>query len=221
MKKYFLALLIFAFTSLNANADYLPNYFNPSFYYGNGIVQVNGVVPVYETNSEKSPLVAYIKVEDNGLLIKTRKTKKQKPENSLIAYNSENNLAFLSLKNDTDDWYQVCYDQKDKLFGWIKKNENIDYFSWVDFMNFYGRKNGIHLFRNIEDKYKKLYSKASTNSTTVDDFKFAKHIAIWLVEDEWLLVKVTTYENVTKTGWLKWKLEDGSIMAFPDFGYYY
>ena len=213
MYRVFLFLIFFVFVTLKACADYIPSYVNPNIYYGNGIISIKGDIKVYELDDEKARVSAIIS-ENN---IKQRGVENVQIEDVFLAHSKENNISLLSVEIDSDDWYYVCYNQKKKLFGWVKKNDNIDYMSWEDFFNVYGRKRGILLFRNLKDEYKKMYSAPSLDSTIVDDFHFAKHIALWLVKGDWMLVKITTYDGLTKTGWIRWKLKDGSLTAFPDF----
>lgn len=168
-------------------------------------------------NDLKSPLAAFIKLEKNKVTIKERGVKNPEITSTFVAYSKEYNLALLSVETDDDDWFYICYDQKRKLFGWVKKNENIDFMPWEAFMNLYGRKFGVYIFNNTPDYYKKLYSKEDEESTVVDTFNFPKHISLWLIKGNWILVKLTTYDGLTKTGWMRWRTEEGDLMAFPDF----
>ena len=87
---------------------------------------------------------------------------------------------------------------------------------WEDFLNLYGRKRGVYIFNNTPDIYKRLYSQEKEESTMVDSFNFPKHIALWLIKGNWMLVKITTYDGLTKTGWMRWRTENGAVMVFPD-----
>lgn len=217
MQKILILIFFFFLSVLSAYADYFPSYVNPLYHYGIGVAALKGEVPVYELDDVKSNLAAYVKNDEKGLVIRERGVNKSFADEMFLLYKAEGALAFLSVEEDTDDWYYVCFDQKRKLFGWVRKSENIDFMSWHDFFNVYGRKNGIYIFRNVKDSDKKLYSAPDKESTVVDDFYFAKHIALWLIGGDWMLVKVTTYDGLTKTGWMRWRLDDGSIIAFPDF----
>ena len=217
MKKILTFLIVFTIGFLPAFADYLPTYINKGFHYGIGLIAAKGEIPIYEMNDLKSPLAALIKFKDNNVSIKERGVKNPEISSTFVAYSNENKLALLSVEIDTDDWFYICYDQKRKLFGWVKKNENTDFITWEDFINLYGRKQGVYIFNNFPEEYKKLYSQENEESTVVDTFNFPKHISLWLVKGNWMLVKITTYDGLTKTGWMRWRNEDNSIMVFPDF----
>lgn len=201
---------------MKSYADCFPEFAIPSYFYGEGVIFLKGDVPVYETDDDTKEPVALIKNNDT-LEIKIKGVKKALVEDSFIVYSKEKNIALLPVDIDYDDWYYVCFDQKRKLFGWVKKAENIDFATYNDLFNLYGRKNGVNIFRNVRDEFKKLYSAPDKESNVVDTFTFPKHVSLWLVSGDWILIKVTTYDDITKTGWFKWRLKDKNVIAFPDF----
>jgi len=216
MQKFLIIFLFLFFGIAPVCADHSPYYINSS-HIGAGVISVEDDITIYEKENVKSGVVALIKIEDNKIAIKEKGIKNPLIETTFIIYKKNPQYAFLSVEKDTDDFYYVCYDRKRNLFGWVLKKDTIDFINWESFLNLYGRKFGIYLLRNVPDNYKKLYSAPDTNSTLVDSFNFPKHIALWLIKGDWVLVKVTTYDGLTKTGWMRWKLDDNTIIAFPDF----
>lgn len=213
MNKIFLIISFIFLTTLPSLADFLPNYVNQKYNLGIGVVAIKNNVQVFETNDNKGLPLAIIGVNNFTL----RGVDRALEEDIYLARKQKDNLALLSVEIDTDDWFYVCYNHKHKLYGWVKKDENIDFLSWKDFFDLYGRKKGIYIYSNVDSKYKGMYSKPDLNSTRVDNFKHSKHVSLWLVSGDWMLVKVTTYDNQTKTGWIKWKTDDGALLAFPNF----
>ncbi len=215
MKKLFILLFIILSTTV-AFADYMPAYVNPSFYYGNGLISLDDSVLIYDSDNDNANVIASVTLDNGNIIVREKSVPYSEIENTFLAVSNEKKIMLMPVEYDTDDWYYVCYNQKMKLFGWIKKTEKIDYMSWSEFFNLYGRKYGIYLFRNINPKNKVLYSSSDIKSTKVDEFSFPKHTSLWLISKDWMLVKITTYDGETKTGWLKWRLDNGSIIAFPD-----
>ncbi|MCD8025339.1 MAG: hypothetical protein LUE64_07380 [Candidatus Gastranaerophilales bacterium] len=202
----FILFFFFLLSQTAFAASYFPVYVNSSTYYGTGVISIKGNVEIYSL--ENNPQIIGT-INQNGI-------NNLAPENVFLV-SKENGIRLLPVKSDDDEWYIVCYNQTKKLFGRIKKAENIDYMNYPQLFNLYGRKNGIYIFRNLPDKYKKLYSSPNEESTLVDSFTFPKHIALWLISGDWVLVKVTTYDAQTKTGWLRYRSENGTLFAFPDF----
>ncbi len=219
MKNFFALIIFFLILPLWASADCYPSYLNSDLHTGNGLISISGSVKIYDNDSDSADIVAEININENDFSVMQKGVSKIDESDIFIAKNSEKKLALLSVEYDTDNWYYICYNQKLKLFGWVKKSSDIDFIGWSDFYNVYGRKYGLYLFRNVSEKYKKLYSAPDVNSSAVDSFAYAKHIALWLVSGDWILAKVTTYDGITKTGWLRWRLSDKSILVFPDIRY--
>lgn len=213
MKKILFILTVFLLSYMPSYANYMPVYVNHNIYYGESIIAIRNKAYIYKTPDETTKPVALI----DGEKIKISGITSPSLEETFIATYNDKNIYMLPVKEDNDEWYQVCYNQRKQLFGWVKKSDDIDFIPWNAFFNFYGRKYGVYLFRNVDEKYKKLYASPDLNSNVTDTFNFPKHISLWLMNGDWMLVKVLTYDGQTKTGWIKWRLEDGSIIMFPKF----
>jgi len=209
MRKIFLTILFFMFLILPSYADFMPVYVDSSIYLGDGVIASKEKITVYKDKNVESEVIAII----SGDKIKSKFN--SSIENVFLASIKYKNLNLIAANDNDDEWFEVCISQKDKAFGWVKKDDYIDYLSIQNFYNFFGRKNGLYLFRNVKEKDKKLYASPSIDSNVVDSFFYPKYISLWLIAREWMLVKVTTYDGKTKTGWLKWRLDDGSVIVFP------
>ena len=206
-----LLLIFLIFLALPSYADYLPVYVNSGVYYGNGLISIGDKALIYKEPDVNSQVLAVINKEK----VKVGSLSVQKESETFIASVKDINLYLLPVEKDSDEWFYVCFNKKKRLFGWVKKSESIDYMSYQDFFNLYGRKNGLYFFRNLNDKYKKLYASPNLDSNVVDNFYYADHVSLWLVAKNWMLVKVITYDGKTKTGWIRWRLDDDEIIIFP------
>ena len=212
MKKVLFVFLIYFIFVSKSYANYLPYYVNPNASYGHALAAVKSKTAVYDSNNDKANIIGILdgkKIRINSPVIPTE-------SETYIASDFDKNIFLLSVYENQDEWMYVCYNQKKKLFGWIKKTEYVDYYTWQDFYNFFGRKYGLYLLRNVKEKDKKLYASPTYETNVADTFHFPRHISLWLITGDWMLVKITTYEGETKTGWLRWKLDDGSIIVFPN-----
>ncbi len=221
MKKFLLVFFVLASSFLQAFADYIPQSPDSIKHYGIGVVRINKVINIYQEKDENSEIVQKIywdnyKNYNNLLKIPEYKT--------FVVFYPKADYAFLSVEDDdtveneeeeSTNWYLVCYDQENKLYGWVKEGESAKFYSWKDFIMFFGRKNGIILFDNGEEK--KLYAKPDENSQVVDEWKYAKYIEPWFISGNWLMVKVTDYDNKQKTGYIRWRTEDGKLLLFVKF----
>lgn len=214
MRKLFFTLLSIFFLTQAVFADVMPRYTTSVNHYGIGILRVSNLTKIYEKQDENSDIIQKI-YWDNGKNFKT--SDGTRPENTFIAYIPTSNYAFLSVEDENDKWVLVYYDQKTGKTGWVKKAEaNNEFYTWADFINTYGRKNGIYAFKDIPREERVLYSTAQEDGQVVDSWEIAKNITPWYLNGNWLMVKLIDYDNTQKTGYLKWRTDEGRLLIFVD-----
>jgi hypothetical protein len=125
----------------------------------------------------------------------------------------------MSVTEDTDDWYQIVYNQKTGATGWVQRTNSGDKFmTWLEFMNKYGRDKGIYLFLDLPAEYRKLHMAPDENARIQDIVNYSPDdVKIKFVKGNWMLVKVVDYSRTeTHIGWIKWRNLDGKIFVFPN-----
>ena len=214
MKKIILTIIFSLIFTLKANADVTPQYLSSVAHFGIGIAQNGKNIKIYENPNTSSKIKAQISWDETGNL-KCKNTKMNcEAQEIFIGFAPSNNVALFSVEDENDEWINVCYNQKYRLFGWIKKDENTKYLSWGEFLINYGKKYGMYLFRDVPKEYKILYASPNNGSPSVDSFFLATHINPWLIRGNWILVKVENYDDKQKTGWLRFRGEDGRFFGF-------
>ena len=230
MKKIFIYILISFFSVFQAVfADSAFQYANPSYtnftpyytnsvnHYGIGAARVTNFIEIYEKPDLNSKVLQRIYWNNIGNFVVSNKTKMQKPSDIFILYSPKENMVFLSVEDEDDDWINVCFDQKNLKFGWVKKENGkhgAKFYSYKDLFFEFGKKHGIYTFRNLPADFKTLHSSPSIESNVVDEFDYPKFITPWLIQGNWMLVKVVTMNNETKTGWFHWRSDNGRLYGF-------
>jgi hypothetical protein len=206
MKKFLIVL--FMLIVLPVFADTMPFYVNsiPSDSIG-----------VYQTGKE---LVLYSHPDVNSNTVK-RFSFSYKPENmpdSVFAVLlNEKELGFLYVTDiDDDGWVQVIYDKQTRAKGWVQTEDRMQFLPWLNFYNLYGRKYGLRLFKDVSDDIKVLHSKSEDLSQNISKINYVKQIKLTKVSGNWALVSVIDLDNTPKTGFLRWRSNDGVIYAFPN-----
>ncbi len=200
-----------------ANADVLPYYVNSLRRYGIGFTQVQSPVNLRATPGGdilETLNFDYKTGETTCLVNKTRCTQ----DEVFAVFKQEKKLAFLTTMDESNNYIYVCFNQSEApICGWIEENSNNKSYGWVDFFEYWGKKYGLYLFKDVQKTDKFLYSAPvkQTNSTGV--LEFPKYIAPWLVRGNWILVKVHDFNNQMKTGWLNYRGNDGKLRAFVKF----
>ncbi|MBE7706808.1 MAG: hypothetical protein E7Z91_06170 [Cyanobacteria bacterium SIG30] len=214
MKKFLIILSLIIFSSLSAKADYIPISINSIQHYGIGVMRLNRIVNIYKDKDENSEIIQKI-YWDNAQNFNNKLKKSE--EKTFVAFFPKNDFAFLSVEDEQEDWYLVCFDQENKSFGWVKQGESAKFYTWQDFIMKFGQKKGIYYFEEIKDKF--LYAKPDENSQIVDEWKYAKFIQPWYINGNWMIVKVLDYDNNQKTGYMRWRTDDGKLLIFAKLRY--
>ncbi|MBR1976710.1 hypothetical protein IKA15_00350 [bacterium] len=214
MKKIALFFLIYLFFQNVASAFYqLPTTSLAQKHWGIGVVQVPGEILVHREPNVFSEIIFEIKTEGNKILCDSKEC-----ENSpFVAFYPEKKYAFLVAEDEQEGWAQVYCNQPDSSFGWVKLNEDTIFYTWAKFLNLFGRRHGLYLFKDVKKKDKILFAQPFSGSQSVDKFEYPKHISPWYVSGNFVMVKLLNYDNVQKTGWLRWRTDNGELMLFPDF----
>lgn len=216
MKKILLTITFLFIFTLASNADVTPQYLSSVAHFGIGVAKSGKNIKIYEENNSKSNIKAQIIWDEFGNL-ECKNTKMScEAREIFLGFAPSNNVALFSVEDETDEWIYICYNQRFRLFGWIKKDQYTDYLSWGEFLIDYGRKYGLYLFRDVPKEYKTLYASPDPKSPAVDSFFLATHITPWLVRGNWILVKVENYDDTQKTGWLHFRSETGRFFGFAN-----
>lgn len=214
MKKILFTIIFLFVLSLKSNADILPQYLNSVYHWGIGVASTSKHIKIYEENNSDSKVKAEIVWNEHGA-IKCSNTKMICDSKDIfLGFSPSNNTALLSVEDETDKWIYVCYSQKQRLFGWIKKSENTTFLNWSDLFLIYGKKYGMYLFRDTPKEQKRLFAGPSVESGSVDSFFYPTFISPWFVSGNWVLVKIEDFDDKQKTGWLRFRGDDGRLNAF-------
>ena len=220
MKRIFFLLIIisYLFPICFADIEVKPYYINSIRRTGIGLTSIT------------SPLIMRQEPNDEGKILETLNFdfKTNKP-NCLInkqrcsidevftLYKQDKKTAFLSTIDETENWSLVCFNQTENpICGWIKEDKN-KYYTWPEFYNYYGKKYGLYFLKDVQKTDRILYSAPVKQTNSTGSIEMAKHIAPWLVQGNWVLVKALDFGNKPKTGWLNYRANDGKLKLFVDF----
>ena len=214
MKKITLFLAVFLIFQNVASAFYsLPSTSYSQAHWGIGVVEVSNKVLVYSEPNAFSDKIFEIQIKENKYLCNQKECK----ISPFVAFHPQKNVALMIAEDEQGGWANVCYNQTTKSFGWVKLNDNNKFYTWAKFINLYGRQYGLYLFKDVKKKDKLLLAQPFSGSQSVDKFEYPKHIAPWYVSGNFVMVKLLNYDNIQKTGWLRWRTDEGELLLFPDF----
>ena len=206
MKK-FLIILSMLFM-LPVMADTMP------FYVGS---IPEGVIGMYQTDKE---ITLYSHPGANSEVIKKMEfsyNPETMPDSVFAVLINDKKLGFLYVSDiDEDGWVQVIYDKQTRAKGWVQTVDRMQFLPWLNFYNLYGRKYGLRLMKDAPDETKVLHAKAEDLSQNVSKLNYIKQIKLTTLRGNWALVSVFDLDKTPKTGYMRWRSNDGVIYAFPN-----
>ena len=205
--KRFLLILCMMFM-LPVFADVMP-------FYVNSIPK--DAIGMYQTGEN---ITIYSEPEANSKAIKSFNFSykaETMPDGVFALLLNEKKLGFLYVSDIGDDgWVEVIYDKYTGARGWVLTEDRFQFLPWLSFYNMYGRKYGLRLFKDTPDEIEVLRSKSEETSQNVAKLNYVKQIKLTAVRGNWALVSVFDIDKTPKTGYLRWRSDEGVIYAFPN-----
>ena len=139
------------------------------------------------------------------------------PDNVFGVLINDKKLGFLYVSDIGDEgWVEVIYDRKTGAKGWVKTEDNLQFLPWLNFYNMYGRKYGLRLMKDSPDEIEVLHAKSEDLSQNIGKLRYVKQIRLTAIRGNWALVSVVDIDQTPKTGYLRWRSNDGVIYACPN-----
>lgn len=213
---------------------FAPKVYKSGLTYGNGIYFAPYRFTVYSEPKEDAPVLGEFrwsrKTQSNQVeVFKSNGVHFTTPASRVFfCFYPELDIAMLAVTGDDDNgWLEVVYDQTNQKTGWVKMADETAlkdperpahfgvYQTWLDFMRLNARANGIYWLSGVSQYQRSLRSKDEDTAklipvTVIRDLK-VRH-----VRGNWLLVEVLDFERNMPIGWIRWRDEDGNLLAFPN-----
>lgn len=206
MKKFLVFLAMFI--CIPAMADTMPFYMDSI---------PNGTLGVYQIDNS---LALHSKPETNSEVTKNFEFSydpETMPDGMFALLINEKKLGFLYVSDIGDDgWVEVIYDKRTKAKGWVQTSDRMQFLPWLNFYNLYGRKYGLRLLKDTPTDIEVLKAKSEEDSQIVSKLNYIKQIKLTAIRGNWALVSVFDLDKVPKTGYLRWRSDEGKIYAFPN-----
>ena len=139
------------------------------------------------------------------------------PDGMFAFLQNEKKLGFLYVSDIGDDgWVEVIYDRHSGARGWVLTEDRFQFLPWLSFYNMYGRKYGLRLLKDAPDEVEVLHAKSEDLSQNIGKLNYVKQIKLTAIRGNWALVSVFDIDKTPKTGYLRWRSNEGVIYAFPD-----
>ena len=212
MKKIFLTLFLLLFTAIPTLAEkVMPDKTDLKNTRTIGVYQVSNEIVLHKDYDENSDVIKTIKWNKNEIL----------PENLtfhdvFVVFIPNKSLALMQVSDETEDWVEVIYNNTTGEKGWLKKDDPYKFATWTNFYNMYGKKYGLYILKGAPECVKNMKSSPDKQSQTVDTMNFPSKINLNVIRGNWALVSILDMDKTSKTGYIKWRSDDGVKYLFPD-----
>lgn len=213
MIKIFIALISLTLTASTPviASDVMPYYSKNLHTRTYGFYQVGKFITLHEEPDENSKIVKTISWTKEKLM----------PENLTYddvfsVFIESKELALMAVEDETEDWVKLIYDNKTNQSGWFKKDDPYKFMTWLNLYNAYGKKYGLKILKDTPDEMLVLRAKTEDNSQIVARINHPQFIKLNVIRGNWALVSVVDIDKTPKTGYIRWRSDDGIKYLFPN-----
>lgn len=211
MKKTIAALILFFMLSLSALAeDVMPDVVSLSNTNTLGVYQVGTTIVLKKTPEPNAPIVKVIKINGNSI-----EPSDLTFDNVFVVYQGAKELAFMAVTDENEDWVELIYDNKTGARGWLRKDDPYKFLTWVNFYNMYSKKYGLYILNGAPDSIKEMHGSPDDTSRVISKINRPQKIILNLIKGNWMLVSVMDMDRTPKTGYIRWRSDDGVKYLFP------
>lgn len=208
-RKIFLSILLLFVVSINACADIFP-YKTEDIPIGTlGVYQANNSLKLFAKPDKKSDVIfdktwSYLSI-----------TSSDYADNLFAILKEKKELSYLYVTDIDEEFVQVIYNKKNNTTGWASKLDEFQFLPWITFYNMYGKKYGLKVLKGVPTEIYNLHSASSADSQILERLNYPKEIRLTTIQGNWALITALDIDNQPKTGFIKWRGDNGELYLFP------
>lgn len=210
--KFLFAAVCMLCLSMPVLADVMPYYGSSLSKDTIGFLQVPKSFHLYKSPSLDSQDLDFLTWTNSEVQLSSGK---YDSVNTFAALVPSKSFAFCTVVDEQDGWYKIIYDKKHNLSGWVKPTIKEDFWNLREFYQIFGKKYGLYYLRDIPEAKKNLYSAPADDAQKVGGFNIVKYIKLTIIRGNWALISVLDLDSSIKTGFIRWRSNDGQLYLFP------
>ena len=175
-----------------------------------GMYQVSDDIIIYKEPHENSHILYRVRwnsdeffPEDIGF------------EKFFAVFIEKKSLALVETVDCLDEWVEIVYDKSTGATGWIKKDDPYKFMTWINFYNNYGKKYGLTLLKGAPKSCLDIKASMEANAKTIATINNPEMIKLNVIRGNWALVSVFDIDRTPKTGYVRWRSDDGVRYFYP------
>lgn len=211
MKKIFLTLAIFLSMFSTVFADVMPVQIDTKYTKTYGVYQAKDNITLYKEPDESSKIITNIRWTPNAI-----SQNNMTFDDLFYIFIPSKYLGLMLVTDETDDWIEIIYNNSTGAKGWVKKDDPYRFSTWTNFYNMYGRKYGLKILKNAPVTTKELRSSTDDNAQIIAKMNIPSKIKLNVIRGNWALVSVMDIDKTSKTGYMRWRSDNGVRYVIPD-----
>lgn len=176
-----------------------------------GMYQVGDDVKIYKEPNEDSQILYRVRWNNDEFF-----PSEIGFDNFFTVFLPKKNLALVSVTDFNDDWVEIIYNNSTAQTGWIKKDDPYKFMTWINFYNTYGKKYGLVLLKSAPEACKDIKAQTEDLAKTISTMNYPQKINLNVIRGNWALVSVFDLDKTPKTGYVRWRSDNGVRYFFPD-----
>ena len=176
-----------------------------------GMYQVSDDITIYKEPNDESMKLYRVRWNNDEFF-----PEEIGAEKFFTVFLPKQSLALVEVTDMTDDWVEIVYDSSSGKTGWIKIDDPYKFMTWINFYNTYGKKYGLTLLKSAPETCKDIKASTEDLSQTISTINYPKKINLNVIRGNWALVSVLDLDKAPKTGYIRWRSDDGIRYFFPD-----
>ncbi len=211
MKKIIISLLLFFALALNCAAvDVMPSYVSLSNTNTLGVYQVGNTIVLRSEPDDNAPITKVIKWNDSKI-----EPAELKFSEVFVVLIKSKGLALMAVTDENEDWVELLYNNETGERGWMRKDDPLKFSTWYNFYSMYGRKYGLYILTGSPKTAREMRGSTDDNSKVIADINTPVKINLNVIRGNWMLLSVMDMDGVPKTGYVRWRSDDGVKYLFP------
>ena len=176
-----------------------------------GMYQVGDDVKIYKEPNEDSQILYRVRWNNDEFF-----PSEIGFDNFFTVFLPKKNLALVSVTDFNDDWVEIICNNSTGQTGWIKKDDPYKFMTWINFYNTYGKKYGLVLLKSAPETCKDIKAQTADLAKTISTMNYPQKINLNVIRGNWALVSVFDLDKTPKTGYVRWRSDNGVRYFFPD-----
>lgn len=176
-----------------------------------GFYQVSKLIVLHESPDENSKIVQTLSWTKEKLMPETLGY-----DDVFTLYLPARDFALMAVEDENEDWVKLIYDNKNNKSGWMKKDDPYKFMTWINLYNSYGRKYGLKILKDAPEAVYRLHAQTEDSSQVVSTLNHPEFIKLNVIKGNWALVTVVDLDRTPKTGYIRWRSDEGVKYLFPD-----